>query len=125
MPPTRKTATPPTPPPGLEEGDDGLEATIGTGPATPAATVPAPAPQAPAKRPERTERGAPPESDRVGMLAHLVEHWSAQDRPAQYTVAWAGAGDEVKVTFTYPQEVKGKWTTVTKSAIGMNIDDAA
>jgi len=59
------------------------------------------------------------------MLAHLVEHWSAVDRPAKYSVAWAGAGDEVKVTFTYPQEVKGKWTTVTKTAIGMNIDDAA
>src|SRR5690242_3994333 len=122
MPPTRKTAAPPPPAVELEEGDDGLEATIGTGPATTRAAVPAPAPQAPAKP---AERAKVPSSDRVGMLAHLVEHWSQVDRPATFSTKWAGGGDEVEVTFVFSEQKKGKWVEVTKVAIGMNIDDAA
>lgn len=130
MPTPRKTAKPPelgaeygkAAAPELEEGDDGMEATIGTGPATTKAAVPAPVPQAPAKR---AERAKVPSSDRVGMLAHLVEHWSQVDRPATFSTKWAGGGDEVEVTFVFSEQKKGKWVEVTKVAIGMNIDDAA
>lgn len=93
----------------------GTEAAPDEQPATPTQPEPATA-----------VRGPCPESDRVGMLAHLVEHHGHPDHPASFTVDYASeTGPDILITFTCEREVDGKWKKIKRTAVGMNIDDAA
>lgn len=100
-----------------------IEATVATAELVPPvaeATVPEPTTEPVPQRPVL------PGSDRVGMLNHLVERWSPLDHTARFELEYAAeTGLEVKATLHYEQEVDGKWKNVRKSAIGMNVDDAA